>query len=126
MRLGRTSRRHRFPKLYARTLSCSRISFARNRWHDSRVQCVACLPSLLHGSAVPRLLQTARGRGVSQELGKTVPLPPFPSKQPLLRYGGQDIRVVVPDTVHPGADGAPLVWADMGFTQQLKEVRHRQ
>ena len=40
----------------ARTLSCRRTSFARNRWHDSRVQCVACLPSLIHGSAVPRLL----------------------------------------------------------------------
>ena len=47
MRVGRTSRRHRFPKLYASTLSCSRTSFARNRWHDSRVQCVACLPSLI-------------------------------------------------------------------------------
>ena len=33
-----------------------RTSFARNRWHDSRVQWVACLPSLIHGSAVPRLL----------------------------------------------------------------------
>ena len=74
MRWGRTSRRHRFPKLYASTLSCSRTSFARNRWHDSRVQCVTCLPSLIHGSAVPRLLSnrtTARfGSGDSSRCSR--------------------------------------------------------
>ena len=31
IRVGRTSRRHRFPKLYASTLSCKRTSFARKR-----------------------------------------------------------------------------------------------
>ena len=56
-----------------------------------------------HGQQLPRK------DTVFQELRKTAPFPPFQSKQPLLRYGGQDIRVVVPDTVHPGADGAPLV-----------------
>ena len=40
----------------ASTLNCKRTSFTRNRWHDSLVQCVACLPSLIHCSAVPRLL----------------------------------------------------------------------
>ena len=56
MRLGRTGRCHRFPKLYATTLNGNRTSFAWNRWHDSRAQCVACLPSLIHCSAVPHLL----------------------------------------------------------------------
>ena len=56
IRAGSRSRRQRFPRLYASTLSWRRTSLARNRWHDSRVQCAACLPSLIHCSAVPRLL----------------------------------------------------------------------
>ena len=68
--------------------------------------------------------RSARTRG-QRTAAFAGPFPPFPSKQPRLRYGGQDIRVVVPDTVHPGADGAPLVWAGMGLTEQLKEAGHR-
>ena len=75
--------------------------------------------------ATPRAFARLDSKTVSQESRKTAQLPPFPSKQPLLRYGGKDIRVVVPDTVHPGADGAPLVRAGMGFTEQFKEAEHR-
>src|ERR1017187_4271806 len=45
-----------FPKLYAITLSHSRTSFDRNRWQLSRVIFTACLPSLIHCSAVPALV----------------------------------------------------------------------
>ena len=38
------------------TLKSSRASLARERWHESRVQWVASLPSLIHCSAVPRWL----------------------------------------------------------------------
>ncbi len=34
----------------------NRTSLARKRWHESRVQWVASLPSLIHCSAVPRWL----------------------------------------------------------------------
>ncbi len=37
------------------TLSHNRTSLARNRWHESRVIFTACLPSLIHCPAVPRL-----------------------------------------------------------------------
>ena len=47
MRVGSTSRRQRFPRLSASTLSGSLTSCARNRGHDRRVQCAACLPSLI-------------------------------------------------------------------------------
>jgi hypothetical protein len=53
---GSISRGHRLPKLYAITLSHSRTSFDRNRWQHSRVIFIACFPSLIHCSAVPRLL----------------------------------------------------------------------
>ncbi len=49
------SRRHRFPRLYANMLNPSRTSFDRKRWQLSRVILSACLPSLIHCSAVPRL-----------------------------------------------------------------------
>ena len=39
-----------------RALSCRRTSFVRTRWHNSRVQWVACLPLLIDCSAAPRLL----------------------------------------------------------------------
>jgi hypothetical protein len=51
---GSTSRRHRLPKLYAITHNLSRTSFDRNQWQLSRVIFTACLPSLIHCSAVPR------------------------------------------------------------------------
>jgi len=38
------------------TLNHSRTSFPRNRWLESRVPFTASLPSLIHWSAVPRLL----------------------------------------------------------------------
>jgi len=41
---GSTSRRHRFPRLYASTLSHNRTSLERNRWQLSRVILTACLP----------------------------------------------------------------------------------
>jgi hypothetical protein len=68
IRAGSTSRRQRFPRLYASTLSCNRTSFARKRWHDSRVQCAAYLPSLIHGSAVPRLVYNGACRGGNMEV----------------------------------------------------------
>src|ERR1035438_6079662 len=52
---GNASRRHRFPRLYMITLSHSRTSLDRKRWQLSRVIFTACLPSLIHCSAVPRL-----------------------------------------------------------------------
>src|ERR1035437_8873097 len=55
--LGKPSRRHKFPRLYASRLSASRTWFERNRWQESRVILTACFPSLIHCSAVPRLLQ---------------------------------------------------------------------
>jgi len=58
--------RRKLPRLQAGTLSCSRTSLARNRWRDSLVQCVACLPSLIHCSAVPRLLW----KRTTERLGK--------------------------------------------------------
>src|ERR1019366_3827539 len=54
--LGKPSRRHKFPRLYASRLSASRTWFERNRWQESRVILTACFPSLIHCSAVPRLL----------------------------------------------------------------------
>jgi len=36
----------------------NRTSLARKRWHESQVQWVASLASLIHGSAVPRWLWT--------------------------------------------------------------------
>jgi len=47
---GSTSLRHRFPRLYAITLSHSRTSLHRNRWQLSRVMFTACLPSLIQES----------------------------------------------------------------------------
>ena len=40
--------------LYASTASCSHTSFDRKRWHNTRIQCVACLPSMIHCSAFER------------------------------------------------------------------------
>ena len=53
---GSTSRRQRFPRLYAIRLSHSLTSLARKRWQLSRVSATACLVSLIHCSAVLRLL----------------------------------------------------------------------
>jgi hypothetical protein len=44
---GEASRRRRFPRLYAMTPKSSRTSLARKRWQESRVQCLASLPSLI-------------------------------------------------------------------------------
>src|SRR5712692_2282464 len=44
------------------TLSQSRTSFDRKRWQLSRVIFTACLPSLIHCSAVPRLVQKGLGK----------------------------------------------------------------
>src|SRR5712664_4595856 len=41
------------------TPKSNRTSLARKRWHESRVQWVASLPSLIHCSAVPRWLLEA-------------------------------------------------------------------
>jgi hypothetical protein len=54
--LGRASVRRKFPRLYANAKSWSRTSLSRKSWHESRVQVSAILPSLIHCSAVPRLL----------------------------------------------------------------------
>ena len=51
--LGRHNRRRKFPRLYAKTNRDRRTRLATNRWHDSRVQFSAYLPSLIHCSAVP-------------------------------------------------------------------------
>jgi hypothetical protein len=59
---GSASRRHKLPRLYAITLSHSRTSFDRNRWQLSRVIFTACLPSLIHCSAMPRLFVEAHHR----------------------------------------------------------------
>ena len=34
--------------------------------------------------------------------------PPSRSSKCLLRHGHQDIRIVILDAIHPGADGVPL------------------
>ncbi len=47
------------------------------------------------------------------------------SNQPPLRPGSQNVRVVVLDAVHPGADSTPLVGASAGFAHQLEEPRDR-
>ena len=55
-RIGSASRGQRFPRLYAIRLSHSLTSLARKRWQLSRVSATACLLSLIHCWAVPRLL----------------------------------------------------------------------
>ena len=49
----------------------------------------------------------------------------LPPKELQLRPAGQNARIVVPDAVHSGADGAPLVRAAMGFTHQVEESWRR-
>ncbi len=51
--------------------------------------------------------------------------PPSTSRQPLLRRGDQNARVLIPDAVRPRADGAPLVRAAVGFTHEFEEPRAR-
>lgn len=51
-----SSRQHRFPRLQARTLSHSRIPLDRQLWQSHRAISTACLLSLIHCSAVPRLM----------------------------------------------------------------------
>jgi hypothetical protein len=67
--LGSTSHRHRFPRLPANKLSPSRTSLDRERWQLSRVIFTACLPSLIHCSAMPRLLYVRRSSHNSTGLG---------------------------------------------------------
>src|SRR5262245_12296578 len=54
--LGSTSWRRKFARLYARANNCNRAWLSLNRRHDSFVHFTACLPSLIHCSAVPRAL----------------------------------------------------------------------
>ena len=49
---------------------------------------------------------------------------PSRSGGPIFRAGDQNIRVVVPDAVGPGADGTPFVGSATGFTHQLEAPRH--
>ena len=51
--------------------------------------------------------------------------PPLHSEKPPLRHWNQDIRIVVPDAVHPATDGAPLVGTGTGFTHQLEKSPYR-
>src|SRR5262249_38740545 len=56
--LGRTSCRSKFARLYARANSCNRAALPLNRRHDSLVHLTAFLPPLIHGSPVPRRLES--------------------------------------------------------------------
>jgi hypothetical protein len=72
MRSGSTNRRHRFPRLYAITLSHNRTLFDRKRWQLSRggercqgrqrlaIMCAEAVPWRCHRSLIADAL-TARG-----------------------------------------------------------------
>ena len=49
---------------------------------------------------------------------------PSRSGGPIFRAGDQNIRVVVPDAVGPGADGAPFGGAHKGSRTQVEAPRH--
>ena len=53
---GQGQRAQKIAKIVGQGNSCSRTSLSRKSWQDNRVQFSAILPSLIHCSAVPRLL----------------------------------------------------------------------
>ena len=72
-----------------------------------------------------RRQESRRSHAVARGDGAGPGVSPWISEQVPLGRRGQDVRMVVPDAVHLGADGALLVGAGVRLPNQVEELGHR-
>ena len=72
-----------------------------------------------------RRQESRRSHAVARGDGAGPGVSPWISEQVPLGRRGQDVRIVVPDAVHLGADGALLVGAGVRLPNQVEELGHR-